>query len=129
MLKKIVPNVFDKEKYVIHYKNLHLFLRLALKLKTNISFIRIQSISMAKTICWVQHAKKNRSRKENGDKDGKTLHKLINNDVYGKMEKLRNRIDVTLVSNKKDYLKWTSKKGYMPHKIFGNDLVTIRKNA
>ena len=44
------------------------------------------------------------------------------------MENLRNRIDVNLVSNKKDYLKWTSKPGYMSHKIFGNDLVTIRKN-
>ena len=26
-------NFFDKEKYVLHYENLHLFLRLGLKLK------------------------------------------------------------------------------------------------
>ena len=32
----------------------------------------------------------------------------MNNTVYGK-----NRIDVKLVSNKKDYLKWTSKLSYM----------------
>ena len=52
-------------------------------------------------ICWIQDIKKNRSQK-NSDKDGKALHKLMNNTVYGKtMEKLRNRIDVTLVSNKK----------------------------
>ena len=44
------------------------------------------------------------------------------------MEKLRKRIGVKLVSNKKDYLKWTSKPSYMSHKIFGNDLVVIRKN-
>ena len=43
------------------------------------------------------------------------------------MENLRNRIDVKLVSNKKDYLKWTSKPSYMSHKIFDNDLVAIRK--
>ena len=43
------------------------------------------------------------------------------------MENLRNRIDVKLVSNKKDYLKWTSKPSYMSQKIFDNDLVTIRK--
>ena len=34
MLKKLVPKLFDKEKYVIHYENLKLYLRLGLKLKT-----------------------------------------------------------------------------------------------
>ena len=32
-VKKLVPNFFDKEKYVIHYENLQLYLRLGLKLK------------------------------------------------------------------------------------------------
>ena len=85
-------------------------------------------MSMAKTLCWIQHTKKNRSRK-NGEKDGKALHKLMNNAVYGKtIENLRNRIDVKLVSNKKDYLKWTSKSSFMSHKKLDNDLVVIRKN-
>ena len=44
------------------------------------------------------------------------------------MENLGNRIDVRLVSNKKDYLKWTYKPSYMSHKIFDNDLVATRKN-
>ena len=49
----------------------------------------------------------------------------MNNAVYGKtMKKLRNRIDVLLVSNKKYYLKWTSKPSYMSH----NDLIVIHKN-
>ena len=66
---------------------------------------------------------------KNGGKDGKALYKLMNNSVYGKtMEKLRNRIDVRLVSNKKDYLKWIAKPSYIPYKIFDNDLVAIRKS-
>ena len=66
---------------------------------------------------------------KNGDKDGKALYRLMNNAVYGKaIENLKNRIDVKLVSNKKDYLKWTFKLSYMSHKIFDNDLVAIRKN-
>ena len=32
-IKKLVPNFFDKEKYVILYENLQLYLRLGLKLK------------------------------------------------------------------------------------------------
>ena len=53
----------------------------------------------------------------------------MNNDVYGKtVENLRNKIDAKLVSNKKDYLKWTSKPNYMSRKTFENDLVAICKN-
>ena len=53
----------------------------------------------------------------------------MSNAVYGKtMENLRNRPDVKLMSNKKDYLRWTSKPRYMSHKIFENDLVAMRKN-
>ena len=32
-VKKLVLNFFDKEKYVIHYETLQLYLRLGLKLK------------------------------------------------------------------------------------------------
>ena len=37
-VKKLVPNFFDKEKYVIHYDNLQLSLRLGLKLKIYIAY-------------------------------------------------------------------------------------------
>ena len=32
-VKKLVPNFFDKENYVLHYENLQLYLRLGLKPK------------------------------------------------------------------------------------------------
>ena len=32
-VKKLVPHFFDKEKYVVRYENLQLYLRLGLKLK------------------------------------------------------------------------------------------------
>ena len=44
------------------------------------------------------------------------------------MDNLRNRIDAKLVSNQKDYFKWTSKPSSMSHKTFNNDLVVIRKS-
>ena len=58
-VKKLVPNFFDNEKYVIYYENLKLYLKLGLK-PTKIHHV----ISMAKTLCWIQHIKKNRSRKK-----------------------------------------------------------------
>ena len=44
------------------------------------------------------------------------------------MKNKRNRIDVRLVNNKKNYLKCTSKPSYISHKIFDNNSVTIRKS-
>ena len=63
------------------------------------------------------------------DKTGKALYKLMIIAIYEEtMENLRNRIVVKLVKNEKDYLKSTSKLSYMSHKIFDNNLVTIRKS-
>ena len=39
-VKKLIPNFFDKEKYVLHYNDLQLYLRLRLKLKST-SQVRI----------------------------------------------------------------------------------------
>ena len=53
----------------------------------------------------------------------------MNKVVHDKtMENFRNKIDVKLVSNQKDYMKWTSKPSYMSQNIFDNDSVAIRKN-
>ena len=42
-VKKLLRNFFDKEKYVIHYENLQLYLRLKIKLKKNRVLEFIQS--------------------------------------------------------------------------------------
>ena len=53
----------------------------------------------------------------------------MNNAIYGKaMENLRNRIEVRLLNNRKDYLKWTAKPSYISHKIFDNNLVATHKS-
>ena len=37
-VKKLLPNIFDKEKYVLHYENLQFYLRLGLKLRKLIAY-------------------------------------------------------------------------------------------
>ena len=44
------------------------------------------------------------------------------------MGNIRNRVSVKLVNNEKVYLKCSSKPSYISHKIFENNLVTIRKS-
>ena len=43
-VKNLVPNVFDKEKYVFHYENLKIYLRLGLKLK---KILRVLELSQS----------------------------------------------------------------------------------
>ena len=50
----------------------------------------------------------------------KDFFKLMINSVYGKtMENLRKRINVRLINNAEDFLKYTSRPKYITHKIFG----------
>ena len=99
--KKLVSNFFDKEKYVIHYENVQLYLRLGLKLKKD----RVLEFNQSQWLkqCVELRTQKRIKAEENGGKDGKTLYKLMNNGAYGKpMEKRNNK---NFVSTKKDYLK------------------------
>ena len=50
MLKKLVPNLFDKEQYVIHYENIQLYLRLGLKLKKIHCVLEFNQSQWLKTI-------------------------------------------------------------------------------
>ena len=66
---------------------------------------------------------------KNNDKDGKALYKLMSNSICGKiMGNLKNRINVKLIHNIRDYIKCTSKSNYMSHKIFDKYLAAIRKS-
>ena len=50
------------------------------------------------------------------------------NSVYGKtMENRRKRINVRLVSNEKDFLKYTSRPTYVTHKLFDKDYAAIHE--
>ena len=58
----------------------------------------------------------------------KDFLKLMINSVYGKtMENLRKRINVRLVNNEKDFLKYTSRPTYITHKLFGKDYAAIHE--
>ena len=127
-VKKLVPNLFDKEKYVLHYENLQLYLRLGLKLENIHRVLEFNQSQWLKPYIEFNTQKRIEAEKK-WNKNGEELYKLLNYAIYRKtMENLKNRIDVRLVNNKNDYLKCTSKPSYMSHKIFDNNLVVIRKS-
>ena len=58
----------------------------------------------------------------------KKLFKLMISSVYGKtLENLRKRINVRLVNNEKDFLKYTSRPTHITHKIFDKNYAAIHE--
>ena len=98
-VKKLGPNFFDEEKYVFHYENLQLYLRLGLKLKKNTLRIRIQLITMVKTLCRIQNAEKNKSRKKWRQRWKSVVQVNEQCCIQQNNGNLINRIDVKLVIN------------------------------
>ena len=123
-VKKLIPNLSNKTKYVLHYRNLQLYLSLGIKVT------KIHRILEFRQSDWMKqyidfNAEKRKKAANDFERD---FFKLTINSVYGKtMENLRKRINVRIVSNKKDFLKYTSRPTYIAHKMFDEDYATIHE--
>ena len=121
---KLIPNLRNKTKYVLHYRNLQLYLSLGTKLK------KIHRMLKFKKSDWMKkYIDFNTEKGKNATKDfEKDFFKLMINSVYGKaMENLRKRINVRFVNNEKDFLKYTSKPTYVTHKLFDKEFAAIHE--
>ena len=121
---KLVTTLGKKEKYVLHYRNLQLYLSLGLKLKKVHRVLRFNQSPWLKKYIDFNTNKRTLSKND----FEKNFFKLMNNSVFGKtMENLRKRVDVRLVTNKEKLLKLSSKPSYVSSKIFNENLVAIHK--
>ena len=121
-VKKIIPNLYNKIKYPIHYRNLQYSLKLGMKLiKTH----RILSFKQKK---WLKiftdfNTKK---RQERNDHFNKNLYKLFNNCIYGKsIENPRKKINVKLLNDRKKYLKIVNEPNFISQKTIDENLVAV----
>ena len=124
LVSKLIPTLGKKEKYVLHYRNLQLYIDLGLKV-TNVH--RVLEFNQS---TWLKqyidfNTEKRKNAKNAFEKD---FFKLMNNSVFGKtMENIRKRVDVRLVTDEKKLLKYTSKPTYVSSKIFNENLVAVHK--
>ena len=119
---KLVTTLLDKEKYVLHYQNLKLYLSLGLKIKKIHRVLEFdQSAWLKEYIDYNTEMRKN--AKNSFEKD---FFKLMNNSVFGKtMENLRNRVNIELVTNEKRLNKLSAKPTYVSSKIFNENLAAV----
>ena len=125
VVKKLIPNLGDKTNYVLHYRDLQLYLSLGMKLTKIHRVIKFkQSDWMKKYTDFDTEKRKNTSNCFEND-----FSKLMINSVYDKtMENLQQRINVRLINNEKDFLKYTSRPTHITHKIFGKNYGAIHEN-
>ena len=124
LVHKLIPTLNNKNKYVLHYRNLQLYIDLGLKLT------KIHRVLEFDQSPWLkQYIDYNTEKRKNAKNDfEKDFFKLMNNSVFGKtMENIRKRVDVRLVTDEKKLLKLTSKPTYVSSKIFNENLVAVHK--
>ena len=108
--KKLVPNLRDKVKYMVHYRNLQLHLKLGMNLIKVHRILKFKESDGLKEYIEFNIEK----RKEAKDQFSKNLFKLLVNCIYGKcMENVRKRISVKLINNSKDYIRSVSKPNFV----------------
>ena len=92
---KLIPNLGNRERYVLHYKNLQQYLKYGMKLvKIHRGIRYAESTFLEKYI-----ASNTESRKAAKNEFGKDFYKLMNNSVFGKtMENVRERSKIKIVN-------------------------------
>ena len=123
-VNKLVSNLRNKEIYVVHYRNLQLYLLLGIKLTKVHRILEFKQSDWLKKYIDFNTDK----RKKAGNSFEKEFFKWMNNSVFGKtVEKVRKRINVELINNAKDHVKCVSRPNFISQKIFSKNFVAVRK--
>ena len=113
----------DKDRFVLHYRNLQQFLQLGMKLK------KVHRILKFKQKVWMKpYIDFNTQKRKEAINDAeKNFFKLRNNSVCGKtMENMRKNKN-NYYKKQKDLIKHISKPSYVSQKIFDKNLVAIHE--
>ena len=120
---KLIPNLKNKRKYVLHYRNLQQYVSHGLKIT------KIHRVLSFNQSCWLKeyitlNTEKRKKAKNPFEKD---FFKLMNNSVFGKtMENVRKRTKVELVQRDERFPRVVAKPAFYRFKIFNEDLVGVQ---
>ena len=124
LVRKLIPTLKDKKEYLLHYRNLQLYMALGLKVKKVHRVLEFDQSPWLKQ--YIDFNTEKRKHAKNAFK--KDFFKLMNNSIFGKtMENLRIRVDVRLVTDEKKLDKLTSKPTYVSSKILKENLMAVHK--
>ena len=121
---KLLPNLHNKERYIIHYRNLKLYQSLGMRVTTIYRAIKFRQEAWMAPYIQLNTNLRAKATSEFGQR----FVKSMNNSVFGKtMENLRKRtrVDLVRVSENDRMRRLVADLAYLSHRIFDGDLVAI----
>ena len=122
---KLIPNLYDKTKYVIHYRNLKLMLSLGYEIIKYHRVLQFEQKPILKDFIMFntfQRAATNQTHE-------KDFFKLMNNSIFGKtLQNVERQIDIKFCNTDEQLLKQISKPHYKSYNIFPNGIAAVHMN-
>ena len=121
--EKLILSVRDKHRYILHFRNLKLYLQLGLRLG------KIHKVLAFDQKPWMDsfiqfNTEKRKQAKTSFEQD---FWKLLCNSAYGKLlEDVRKRVDIRLVTDNKKFVTLTSKPNFHTFQIINKRLVAMQ---
>ena len=121
-VQKLIPNVNDKKKYIVHYLNLIYYIKQGMVLKKIHRILEFEQEAWLKSFVEYNTHKRN----ESNSNFQKMYYKLLTNSVYGKLlENKRKRQNIHLSMSEKHFDKLVAKPNFIGVRIFNNHLAAI----
>ena len=119
---KLIPNLTDKVKYVLHYRNLKQYVALGLvvtEVHRVLWFDQVPFMRPYVDFCTQQRAAATNTFDKN-------LFKLLVNAIFGKTcENVERRVRIVLLTDAQKIRKYASRTDFQDFRLFSNDLVAI----
>jgi len=123
-VEKLVPNLLDKDNYVLHIKNLQYYVNAGLVIE------KVYQVLMFTQYAWMKpYIDFNTSKRAVATSEfEKDFYKLMNNSVFGKtMENVQNRIVVDLVTEEAKAVKLNSDPRFRHRMEFHENLTAVHR--
>ena len=121
-VEKLIPNLYDKKKYILHHEALKIYVKYGLKITKIHRGITFQESAWLK-----EYIDKNTQlRTMSKNKFESDFFKLMNNSVFGKtIENIRKRTDIKLATTKEQVERYIYRPNYTHRTTFSDNLVAI----
>ena len=121
-VEKLIPNFYNKKKYVVHYEALKLYVKHGLVITKIHRGITFRESAWLKD--YIDMNTRLRTKSKNNFESN--FFKLMNNSVFGKtIENIRKRTDIKLATTEKQVEKWIYQPNYIHRTTFSDSLVAI----